>query len=162
MNKDDIREAWEFQLQLAQVLLTGKWRITPGKVKFSSTVKPAIAKDGTVTLSNSYNSSREMRTSMNILLVDAFTGKRSHENFIWQIWAKKMCLIQDITADDMCYCKHCDNITPLTRTKVCVPCRSVIQAVTSNPELARQTLDRITPLEYTEEEKYELGIETDD
>ena len=158
MNEDELREAFHFELALACILLKNtQWVHTFKRLKFTKAKLGKAHRNGTVQLSTTtYDGPAALRTTIRCFLTDLHSGFAKPHKFRWQRTAKILGLITECDADDIAECELCHNLTPLTKTKRCLTCKKVEEAVKLAPEIARKVLDRITPLEFTEEEKHEL------
>ena len=151
-----IIDAVDFQLELSKILFTRPWKCKFKEVRFTKSKDSKAERNGIIRIS--YDKCHDYKTlihEINCLLVDLHTNLAKRNSFLWQHPAKELGLIAEVTADDYAECELCGCLTPLTRSKRCVPCRRMEEDIKQWPDVARKILDRITPLEFTEEEEYE-------
>ena len=147
MVKLDIQEAFEFEWALAQILLTHQHCMYPfTELKFKKVGPNYTNNKGQVFVN--YTEYEEdtstLHRDMKYLVASLYTGIQQHHKYHWQKIAHKLQAIKEITAEDMCECKYCGDLTPLTMIEICVPCKRVYDAVTNHPKLAAQILDELT------------------
>ena len=157
-----ISDAVEFELKLCSLILKDEpWKIPLREVKFTKSERSWADDKGVMKISTiGHETHAELREQILTCFVDLHTNFAPRDRFMWQRVAKRIGLMPTILAVDVCECQYCGMLTPLTRTKRCIQCRKVEDAVRSNPDLAEQVLKSIQALEFTEEEKY--GVEDGD
>lgn len=147
MNEADIRDTFEFEEQLASLLLKEKWAIPLKGLKFTLSAKSFAKRDGFICISlPTWEHSRDfaaLREEIRFLFTDLHTNFQRRHKFLWQRIARQLNAIEDIKADDACECELCGQIGPLTTTQRCVPCFKLERAIEANPKLAAQILNRI-------------------
>lgn len=148
----DIQEAFEFEWELARILLKHQHCMYPfTEIIFVKRGNNLITASGQVRINiTQYEDNRtNLRNDMKFLVASLYTGIQQHHKYHWQKIAHKLGALKEITAEDMCECKYCGDLTPLTMVKMCVPCKRVYDAVSAEPKLAAQILDELTEEENT-------------
>jgi hypothetical protein len=146
MTEHEIRETFDLEWQLAKILLKKRHWIHQFKTLEISTQAKynKVNKTGTIRIAQERYGERDykqLRIDIKEMLVDLCSGFQPRDKYLWQVVAKDLNLIPDITADDMCECTLCGNYTVLTHYKLCVDCHNINKAVRSNPGIARKVLN---------------------
>jgi hypothetical protein len=144
MNEHDIAEAFDFELQLTKLLLKDEaWKHEPKRFILSNAKLSKALPNGVVRISDKYIGTRDyvdLRYDLRCLFADMHCGFVKRDKFLWQRIAKKLGAITETDAIDLTECELCGKLTPLTRTKRCMVCRQIEEAVLKNPALARKIL----------------------
>ena len=145
--EQEMQETFALELQIAKLLFKSHpWQIPFKELRFTKN-QSRTTKKGIIYLSTQFaphhpDEYRALRTEIRHLLVNLHSGITKQENFIWQRSAKLLGLIKEIDAIDKAECTNCGILTPLTSSKLCVPCKRVYDAVKSDPAFARRILDQ--------------------
>ena len=143
----EIRDTFEWEWDLAKILLRNKHCMYPfQELKLVKTGKNRVTNKGIVYINTTqYEANKDfLHTDIKHLIASLYTGIFQHNKYHWQKVAHKLGGLAEITAQDMCECKYCGHLTPFTMVKMCVDCKRIYDAVTSEPKLAAQILDELT------------------
>ena len=145
MTEHEIRETFDLEWQLAKILLKKRhWIHQFTTLDISTQAKYNKAtKTGIIRIAQERYGERDykqLRQDIRELFADLCSGFQPRHKYLWQIIAKDLNLIQDITAQDMCECTLCNNYTKLTHHKLCAPCYWVNKVVREHPSIARKVL----------------------
>ncbi len=145
MNEYELKEAFDFELELAKILLKDDpWKYKFKVMKFTKAKHNSVYRNGTIQLSiTKYDEAtkfKELRDDIRCLFADLHSGFAKRDKFLWQHAAENLGVIDEIDAIDLSKCELCGKLTPLTRTKRCLKCKKIEEAVLSDPERARKIL----------------------
>lgn len=146
MDEHEIKETFDLEWQLAKILLKRRhWIHKFRTLEISDIAKyNKVLKNGTIRIAQQKYGPRDykqLRQDIREMFTDLCSGFQPHDKFLWQVVAKDLNLVTDITANDLCECTLCGTLSPLTHYKLCPDCHKVNQAVRNFPHIARRVLD---------------------
>jgi hypothetical protein len=141
MDEHEIREIFDLEYQLVQILYKGKWYYPFQDLKIGTVF--LTGSDGIIIVNRKESDIKTMRRLIRDSFVFLITGTSKENKYAYQKIAKQLGYIREITAQDACECKWCGQLSPLTHYHECVPCHRISQAIESNPKIARRILKEL-------------------
>lgn len=135
-----IEELWIAE----QIFPDEPWITKFNRTKVTTAKSCRAERNGTIIIPMFYlqwDNASALRKELRPLIIDLMSGFEKRDKFKWQRLAKKMNLVKTITAEDMCECVYCGELTAFTRSETCHPCMQLEKLITKWPDKAKLVIE---------------------
>ena len=151
MNKQDLQDAVDFEVQLTKLVLKRSWAhdytsMTVITGKSSATVS------GIIKLTDKHLESEDRSALSNDIkhqIAHLISGVSNKHNFSWQFIANKLYVKSELIklkAKEVKECKYCNRLTVLAHSGLCHQCKTIKDAILLDESVALKILYNIGAL----------------